>query len=94
MLIANAIKLFAGKPPKSEYQEVEAKVYQMLITAKDASITMRDITQRNFKLDGRRLYRSDLSGIVEGFKDAGIINMEEGKRGSMKIRWTGQKLTT
>ncbi len=66
----------------------------MLITAKDATITMRDITQRNFKLDGRRLYRNDLLGIVEGFKDAGIVVMEEGKRSSMKIRWTGQKLTT
>ena len=55
---------------------------------------LRDITRRNLKLDGRRLYRSDLVGIVDGFKDAGIVVLEEGKRGSMKLRWTGQKLTT
>ena len=92
LLIANSIKLFAGDPPKSEYQQIEEKVYQMLVTAKDSTITMRDITQRNFKLDGRRLFRSDIVGIVEGFKEAGIVNVEEGSRNTIKIRWTGKKL--
>lgn len=43
-------------------------------------------------MDGGRIYRSDMLGIAEGFKDAEIVKVEQGQRNSLRIRWTGKRL--
>lgn len=90
--LANLCKLMAAKAPRSESEEIEEKIYNMLLKNPGNKITLRDVLRRNFKLGTYIANAATLREIVGGMEERGIVKTSAGSKGGLVIQWLGKAL--
>lgn len=90
LFLCNLIKMFLAKESKTEVVILEEKIMKELLTAKDNSISLRVIQQKNWKLNNFPLNSGMIRERLNGLAERGIVKLTEGKKGGLTIKWSGR----
>lgn len=95
MVVMAACRAYNSKARSGAVRMVQEKVIKRLKRAKGGKIFQSKLLDMGLKIDKRRLSARDIDSYIVGpLTEQGVIATEEGPRGGVTIRWTGQEVET
>ena len=90
MIMNNYVKLITAQSPISEVEQIEQKIYQALVRKGKDYLSLRELSRKSYRIDGKRLNTYEIRDIILGLQDREFVKVEEGAKGTMVFKWTGK----